>query len=167
MLGAVPALIHPNPKAVALIGLGSANTAWAVACRSETEVLDVFEIAGPQLRLLRRFDEERHLFAKLHRILEDPRHAVVTADGRNAIERGERRYDIIEADALWPYTGYSGNLYSEEFFARCARHLAPGGLMCTWAPDASCLRHVHPRLSSRPRRWCHPGRESRAPPWHG
>ena len=59
---------------------------------------------------------------------------MVTADGRNAIERGERRYDLIEADALWPYTGYSGNLYSEEFFARCARRLAPGGIMCTWAP---------------------------------
>ena len=33
LLGAVPALVHPNPHAVAIIGLGSANTAWAVACR--------------------------------------------------------------------------------------------------------------------------------------
>lgn len=134
LLGAVPALVHPNPKTVALIGLGSANTAWAVACRRETEFLDVFEIAGPQFRVLRRFDEERALFPKLHRILNDPRLRVVTADGRNAIERGEQRYDLIEADALWPYTAYSGNLYSEEFFGRCARRLERGGVMCTWAP---------------------------------
>ena len=55
-------------------------------------------------------------------------------DGRHALARGEERYDVIEADALWPYAAYSGNLYSVEFFRECAGRLGPGGLMCTWAP---------------------------------
>jgi spermidine synthase len=57
-------------------------------------------------------------------------------DGRHALARGEERYDVIEADALWPYAAYSGNLYSVEFFRECAGRLKPGGLMCTWAPTS-------------------------------
>src|SRR5260370_10425642 len=53
LLGAVPAIVHREPSEVAVIGLGSGETAWAVACRSETRSVDVFEIAAAQPRLLR------------------------------------------------------------------------------------------------------------------
>jgi len=138
LLGAVPAVIHPDPRDVAIIGLGSGNTAWAAACRPQTQAVTVFEIAAPQLRLLRELDRREDL-PRLRRFLEDPRIRVVVADGRNALERDDRLYDLIEADALWPLTAYSGNLYSEEFFSRCARRLKPGGVMCTWAPTTRVL----------------------------
>jgi spermidine synthase len=133
LLGALPAVIHPAPEEVAIVGLGSGNTAWAAGCRRETRSVRVFEIAGPQLRLLRALDGREDL-PRLRQFLEDPRVRVDVADGRNALEREDVLYDVIEADALRPWTGYSGNLYSEEFFRRCARRLKPGGLMCTWAP---------------------------------
>jgi spermidine synthase len=72
--------------------------------------------------------------AKLARFLEDPRFTFRIADGRNALDRGGRLYDLIEADALWPTSPYSGNLYSLEFFQMCARRLRPGGLVTTWLP---------------------------------
>jgi hypothetical protein len=59
---------------------------------------------------------------------------VVIEDGRRALDSSAARYDVIEADALWPNVAYSGNLYSREFFAMCARRLKPGGVLCTWAP---------------------------------
>ena len=132
-LGAVPALVHPAPVDVAIIGLGSGDTAWAALCRSETRRLVVFEIAGPQRALLTRL-AARDSRPELGSLLRDPRLHVRLDDGRHALARGEERYDLIEADALWPYAAYSGNLYSVEFFEECAARLKPGGLMCTWAP---------------------------------
>lgn len=133
LLGALPAIVHPEPHEAAVIGLGSGNTAWAAGCREETRSVTVFEIAAGQSRLLRRL-RGRPGQGQLGRFLADPRFLIVEADGRNALEHAERRYDFIEADALRPSSAYSGNLYSLEFFLSCARRLKPGGLMCSWAP---------------------------------
>jgi predicted membrane-bound spermidine synthase len=132
-LGALPAVIHPAPNAVAVIGLGSGDTVWAAACRKETETVTVFEIASPQPRILRRL-AERQPFAGLEALLRDPRVALRLEDGRHALAVEGASYDLVEADAIWPESAYSGNLYSEEFFAGCARRLREGGVMCTWAP---------------------------------
>jgi spermidine synthase len=132
-LGAAPAMIHPAPLDVAIIGLGSGDTAWASASRPETRSLTVFEISGPQPKLLRQLSD-RQDFPALKRLLDDPRLRIRVADGRNALEQEGALYDVIEADALWPIAPYAGNLYSVEFFNQCMRRLKPGGILCTWAP---------------------------------
>jgi spermidine synthase len=132
-LGAMPAAMHPDPRDIAIIGLGSGDTAWAAASRPQTRRLTVFEISGPQPRLLRGLAESEDL-PDLRRLLDDPRLRIKVADGRTALGEGGALYDIIEADAQWPVVAYAGNLYSVEFFQHCARHLKPGGLVVTWAP---------------------------------
>ncbi len=132
-LGAAAAMIHPAPLDVAIIGLGSGDTAWASASRPETRSLTVFEISGPQPVLLREL-ASLHPFPELKHLLDDPRLRIRVADGRNALEQEGKLYDVIEADALWPIAPYSGNLYSVEFFQQCMRRLKPGGILCTWAP---------------------------------
>ena len=147
LLGAVPAMIHPAPRDAAIVGLGSGNTAWAAGCRPETRRIEVFEIASPQTRLLRDLDR-REDFPRLRHLLQDRRVAVETADGRHALGFGDARYDLIEADALWPWSAYSGNLYSVEFFELCSRRLNPGGVVCTWAPTpriAATFARVFPQ----------------------
>jgi spermidine synthase len=72
LLGAVPALIHAAPHDVAVIGLGSGETAWAIACRPETSSVRVFEIAASQARLLREVSQVAP-FASLVELLRDPR----------------------------------------------------------------------------------------------
>jgi hypothetical protein len=147
LLGAVPAVIHPAPRDAAIVGLGSGNTAWAAGCRPETRRIEVFEIASPQTRLLRDLDR-REDFPRLRHLLHDRRVAVETADGRHALGFGDARYDLIEADALWPWSAYSGNLYSVEFFELCSRRLNPGGVVCTWAPTpriAATFARVFPQ----------------------
>jgi spermidine synthase len=134
-LGAAPALIHPAPRSVAIIGLGSGDTGWAAGCRRDaTDRVVVYEIVAPQRRLLEEVAAAPDPPIKLGRLLTDPRIEVRVADGRNAIDRGDAVWDVIEMDALYPNAAYSGNLYSADFYARCARKLRPGGLMCTWAP---------------------------------
>lgn len=133
VIGATPAIVHPAPRELAIVGLGSGDTAWAAACRPETRTATVFEISRPQPWLLGLF-QERHRQRELGSLLRDPRLAIRIADGRNALERGTPRYDLIEADPLPPGGAGSGNLYSLEFFEGCARRLRPAGLMCTWSP---------------------------------
>jgi len=134
-LGATPAIVHPQPLDVAIIGLGSGDTAWASLCRPETRSLDVFEISSGQPRLLSRLAAlEGEPLPDLRAFLGDPRLRVQHADGRHALARSRKLYDVIEADALWPDVSYAGNLYSREFFQLLSERLKPGGLVCTWAP---------------------------------
>jgi hypothetical protein len=132
-LGAIPAAMHPAPERVAIIGLGSGDSAWAAAFRPQTTRLTVFELSGGQPDLLDRAAAAARL-PQLDSFLRDPRVDMVVADGRKAISTGGELYDVIEADALRPNSAYSGNLYSSEFFELAGRSLRRGGLMTTWVP---------------------------------
>ena len=142
LLGAVPAVLHRAPRDIAIIGLGTGGTAWAAACRPETASVTVFEIFGPQPRLLAAF-RRLELYPPLEGFLRDPRVRIEVADGRNALDHSTRQFDLIEADPIFPDRAYSGNLYSVEFFSRCARKLKPGGFVCTWAPTARIYASFH------------------------
>jgi spermidine synthase len=130
-LGAIPSIVHAAPRDIAIVGLGSGDTAWGAGLRPETESITVFEIVAPLPRLLLDL-EQRTSFRKLTRFLKDDRVKVLLMDGRNALSREERRYDVIEMDALHVESAYSGNLYSLEFYQLAARRLKPGGLMASW-----------------------------------
>ena len=148
VLGALPALVHPAPRQVAVVGLGSGDTAWAAGCRRETQSVTVFEISSPQPRILRRYSAQDGL-GELRTFLSDPRVALRLEDGRRALEASATTYDTIETDAIWPESAGSGNLYSLEFFRACARRLRPGGLVCTWAPTErvkATFRAVFPHV---------------------
>jgi spermidine synthase len=148
VLGALPAVVHPAPRQVAVVGLGSGDTAWAAGCRRETLSVTVFEISSPQPRILRRFAAQEKL-PELRTFLSDPRVRLRLEDGRRALEASADAYDTIETDAIWPESAGSGNLYSLEFFRTCAKRLRPGGLMCTWAPTPrvrATFRSVFPHV---------------------
>jgi spermidine synthase len=149
LLGAVPAVMHAEPREVAIVGLGSGDTAWASACRRETRRVTVYEICAPQIALLGRLAGSAAPPPRLPSFLRDPRITTVVADGRNALARSQTRFDVIEMDALFPSSPFSGNLYSVEFFRLCAGRLRPGGLMCAWSPKPrvtatfmAAFRHV-------------------------
>jgi len=132
-LGMLPVLLHPSPRSVAIIGLGSGDTVFAAGGRQETERIDCIEIIRPQLDTLRAL-ERRRIYPGLTALLTDPRIQYAFTDGRAFIARGKRAYDVIEADALRPTSAYAGNLYSREYFALIRSRLAAGGLGVTWGP---------------------------------
>ncbi|MDO8834027.1 MAG: hypothetical protein Q7V01_00445 [Vicinamibacterales bacterium] len=134
-LGALPAFIHPAPTDGLVIGLGSAGTIFGMAGRPSLTNLTCVEIVRSQLPTLRRFDE-RYSDAGLAAILRDPRVQHVYGDGRAFLAKSNRRYDIIETDALRPSSSYSGNLYSKEYFELLRWHLKPRGLAVSWSPTA-------------------------------
>lgn len=132
-LGMLPAFIHPDPKQIAVIGLGSGDTVYAAAGRQEVEAITSIEIVGPQLDTLTAL-APRYRYGGLEGLLSDPRIEHVATDGRLALMRSDARFDIIEADALRPTSAYSGNLFSDGYFELLRRRLRPGGLAVTWSP---------------------------------
>jgi len=137
-LGALPVLAHPSPLNIAVIGLGSGDTTFAVGGRSETLRIDSIEIVGAALDGLRALD--RHtVFPGLRELLQDPRIHHEVTDGRAFLLKSRARYDIVEADALQPNSAYAGNLYSVEYFKLMRSRLKPGGYAVTWTPTRRTL----------------------------
>jgi hypothetical protein len=152
VMGAVPALVHPAPLDIAIIGLGTGGTAFSAGCRQETRTLTVFELSGSQPRLLERM-EHKEALPELLRLRRDPRLVLRVADGRNALEQDDARYDVIEQDPIFPDRAFSGNLYSVEFFERAASKLKPGGILCSWAPTPrifAAMAEAFPALVGTP-----------------
>ena len=125
MLGHLPLLFHPNPKSVAIIGLGSGVTAAAVA-RYGVERIDVIEIEPAVVRASRFFE-------KVNRnVLKDPRLSVIIADGRNLLLGSSEGYDAIISEPSNPWISGVASLFTQEFFALAKRRLKPRGLMVQW-----------------------------------
>jgi spermidine synthase len=66
--------------------------------------------------------------------LEVPRVRLVVDDGRNFVQRGGRKFDVIvsEPPNIW-VSGVSG-LFTQEFYQAARQRLSPGGLLCQWLP---------------------------------
>lgn len=133
LLGVVPVLVHPSPARVAVIGIGSGDTAYAASARPETREIAAIEIIGSQLSVLGRLSQQTRV-PGLRPFLADPRIRKVVADGRSFVRRDPKPWDVIEADALRVTSAYSGNLYSLEYFALLRSRLAPGGIAVSWLP---------------------------------
>jgi predicted membrane-bound spermidine synthase len=133
VLGALPLLVHPNPRDIAVIGLGSGDTLFSIGGRPEVQSIRCIEILRPQLENLRQL-VRTHPDPGVLKLLEDKRVQHLAGDGRAYLMRTELRFDIIEADAQWPTTAYAGNFYSREYFELLKTRLKLGGFAVTWAP---------------------------------
>jgi predicted membrane-bound spermidine synthase len=134
MLGAVPAFVHPNPEDIGIIGLGSGSTLFNSGGRELTKTLDCFEVIVNQPIVVNEY-VKRTKDSAAHFILTDKRVNLFLEDGRNALFRSNKLYDIVEADALRPRSSYSGNLYSVEYFTMLKSKLKKGGIAISWVPS--------------------------------
>lgn len=132
-LGAVGPLVHPDPKRVLCIGIGSGGTPWAAGVSPRTESIRAIELIGPVITALRQL-AERHPDGPIAEMFRNRRWTLEYGDGRRALSRGTELYDVIQADAIMPETSHSGLLYSEEFLQSVRRRLAPGGIYVQWGP---------------------------------
>ncbi len=140
LLGFIPAMLHPNPSDVAIIGLGTGDTLFSLAGRQEIESIRCIELIKKQPDVLKEFNDTIYHSEAIDAILTDPRIEFVFTDGKAYIKRGERHYDIIEADAHNPEQAFSGNLYSYNYFLSARAKLKPGGYAVTWAPTLRVLK---------------------------
>ena len=125
LLGHLPMLIHPAPRDVFVLGLGTGVSAAAVA-RYPVKSIEIADIEGAAR------DATRFFGAENRDILSDPRVRLIVADGRNALLARRKAYDVIVSDPSDVWVAGVGNLFTREFYALARSRLRPGGVMVQW-----------------------------------
>ncbi len=123
-IGALPVMLHPNPKTALVIGLGGGATPGAVARMGvDTDVVELSQavVAGSEFFKDINFDLLKRPNAHLH-----------VDDGRNFMMMSRKKYDVITADIILPRHAGAGSLYSKEYYELVRSRLAPGGLAMQW-----------------------------------
>jgi predicted membrane-bound spermidine synthase len=140
LIGLFPAMLHPHPGRALAVGLGIGATPYGMLLDSRLRSVETVEICAGLGDLLTRLgDLGAH---ESRQLLEDPRLDLRAGDGRKRLLAAEQPYDLITVDALRPQSGYSGNVYSVEFYELVASRLAPNGLFAQWVPTPRVLASV-------------------------
>jgi len=128
LLAHLPMLRHGAVRRVLGACMGTGQTFGAIA-EYDLERLDAVELSPAVVRVARgtfaRFD--RGLFSR-------PNVHVRVDDVRRVLGTARRRYDLVTAEPLQPWTRGTVTLYSREYYASVRRALSPGGLAVQWIP---------------------------------
>ena len=138
-LGLLPALIHPAPESVLVIGLGTGSTAYGVSLDPRVRQGLCVEICGGERRLL---EEVRGRLPEVERLLSEPRMSISIRDGRRHLLERPDTYDLVVTDTLLSKSSYSGSLYSREFYELVRRRLKEGGMFGQWVATQRSLETV-------------------------
>jgi len=125
LLAHIPLLLHPEPRRVLVIGLGSGITLGSAGLYP-VETLDCAEISPAVIAACRYFDEYNY------RILDDPRVRIIVADGRNHVALTDSAYDVIISEPSNPWIAGVADLFTLEFFRSCRDRLRDRGIVCIW-----------------------------------
>jgi len=125
LLGHIPALIHPSPKAALIIGLGSGITAGALL-KHPIETLSVVEISTAMERAAHYFS------AANNDVLNNPRLTLHIDDAKSFLQLNKQKFDLIISEPSNPWIAGIGNVFTREFYKTASARLASKGLMVQW-----------------------------------
>lgn len=146
MSGMLPAMVHPNPKKVMIIGLGTGTTSGWVAAIPTIEKVDVVELEQVVV-------DVGHYFAAVnHDAMKNPKHRTSVADAREMLLTSREKYDLIFSEPSNPYRAGIASLYTKEFYRSAADRLQPGGIFIQWmqmyAVDERTIQTIFATLST-------------------
>jgi spermidine synthase len=136
LLAHLPALIHPNPERVLVLGFGVGITSQSFSTYG-VPVNDCVEISPEVMEAAPRFAELNGNIAARG----DPSFRLHVTDGRRFLLSGGERYDIIALDANSGDLRNAGvgKLYTVDFFKLCRDRLRPAGLVTLYASPNAML----------------------------
>ncbi len=124
MMAHVPLLAHGAARRVLIIGAGDGGVLRRVLQHRTVEQAVMVEIDGEVIRLSRE-----HLPGIGGDAWTDPRAQVIVGDGiAHVADAAPGSYDVIIVDSTDP-VGVGEALFTEAFYADCARALSPAGLV--------------------------------------
>jgi spermidine synthase len=124
----LPLLLHPDPKDVAVVGLGLGITLSATNRNPNVQNIQVIELTREMVRA------QRYLEDVSGGVLHSPKVHVRIDDGRNFMAMSDRSFDMITADPIHPRNTGVGYLYTREYYESIKRRLRPQGVVCQWMP---------------------------------
>jgi spermidine synthase len=125
MMAHVPILAHGSAKRVLIIGGGDGGMAREALRHPAVERVVMVEIDAGVIEF-----SKRYLPGVCRNAFDDPRLEVVIADGADYVARGGEAFDVAIVDSTDPI-GPGETLFSEHFYGRLKRRLAPGGIVVT------------------------------------
>jgi spermidine synthase len=125
LIGQLGMLLHPDPKDVFVLGLGTGVSAAAVA-RHPVRSIDIVDIEPAGIEAAAFFEPFNR------KVLADPRVRYIAADGRNVLLARPKNYDVIVSDPSDIWVAGVGNLFTREFYEIARSRLKPGGVMVQW-----------------------------------
>jgi spermidine synthase len=129
MMGHLPALIHPAPRSVLVVGFGAGVTAGSFVPYPDVRRLVVCELE----RLIPPASGE-FFGPQNYNVLHDPRTQIVYDDARHYVLTAREKFDIITTDPIHPWVKGTSTLYSKEYFELVKGRLNPGGVVAQWLP---------------------------------
>ncbi len=129
MLGDLPALVHPHPRSVLIVGCGAGVTAGTF-----TAVPGIGKITICEMEPLVPPIAARFFKAENYDVVNDPRTKIIFDDARHYIFTTRDKFDIITSDPIHPWVKGSATLYTKEYFELVKSHLNPGGIVTQWVP---------------------------------
>jgi spermidine synthase len=129
MMGHLPALVHPAPHSVLVVGFGAGVTAGSFVPYPDVSSMVICELEP----LIPPASDE--FFGKENNhVLRDPRTHVVYDDARHYILISPEKFDVITTDPIHPWVKGTSTLYSREYYEMVKNHLNPGGVVAQWLP---------------------------------
>ncbi|MGE5191716.1 MAG: spermidine synthase, partial [Deltaproteobacteria bacterium] len=129
MLGHIPALLHPKPRSVLVVGCGAGVTAGSFVVHPAVERIVICEIEPLIPRVVVNYFGDEN-----YGVVNDPRVEIVYDDARHFILTTRETFDIITSDPIHPWVKGAATLYTKEYFELCRRRLKPGGMITQWVP---------------------------------
>lgn len=135
MLGHIPALVHPNPKSVLIVGCGAGVTAGSFITHPGIERIVICEIEPLIPRVVATyFGKENYDVVQRPAESAGPKVEIVYDDARHFILTSKEKFDIITSDPIHPWVKGAATLYTREYFELVKQHLNPGGVVTQWVP---------------------------------
>lgn len=144
MLAHLPALVHPNPQSVLVVGFGAGVTAGSFLNYPSVTRLVICEIEPLIPAVVSTwFVKENNNVAK------DPRTQIYFDDARSYVLTSDEQFDVITSDPINPWVKGAASLYTREYFQSVKAHLKPGGVVTQWVPlYESTLEAVRSELAT-------------------
>jgi len=129
MLGHMPALVHPRPQSVLIVGFGAGVTAGTFVVHP-----DIRRIAICEMEPIIPPAATRFFAGENYGVMNDPRTRIYYDDARHFVLTTRDTFDIITSDPIHPWVKGSATLYSREYFELVRKRLNPGGVVTQWVP---------------------------------
>lgn len=126
MAAHLPMILHPEPRRVLAVGLGTGLTASRFLLYDEMRSLDCVDIEPTLFEFIaEHFDTGW---------AADPRVRVLNTDGRNYLQHSAARYDVISLEVGQLTRPGVAFFYTADFYRRARQRLAEGGLLVQFVP---------------------------------
>ena len=129
LMGHLPALFHPRPQSVLVVGFGAGVTAGSFVPYPEVKRIVICE-----LEPLIPPASSQFFGTENYNVLRDSRASIVYDDARHYILTAPEKFDVITTDPIHPWVKGTSTLYSKEYYELVQSHLNPGGVVAQWLP---------------------------------